>query len=230
MTEDIVAGERRKFLARSIPYMLNAVWEAHQVLSPGYLASTAIEQYQHLENNARQNREELSALTRDVGKLNLQSEDTGRLSLTLTRPQLMVLIANYLSSQYFRQTSTDAELKPAVSVPEYDGMLVLPTKSVFVKLIKEDLNQKSLVNEIDKAETLNPSDVCIICYETTHRTDILFDPIFVSENKVQRGRFRLMSLPDLFGEISKRKFSATIEKFEESQEEDSVRILFVKSG
>ncbi len=230
MAEDIIEAERRKLLARSVPYMLNVVWEAHQVLSPGYLASTAIEQYQRLENNARMNREELSALTRDVGKLNLESEGTGRLSLTLTRPQLKVLIANYLSSEYFRQASANAELRPATALPDYDGMVVLPTKSVFVKLIKEDLDQKSLVKEIDKAETLNPSDVCIICYETSHRTDILFDPVFVSENKVQRGRFRLLSLPDLIGEISKHKFTATIEKSEDSQEEDSVRILFVKSG
>ena len=229
MAEDVVAGDRRMLLARSLPYMLNAVWEAHQVLSPGNLASTAISQYQKLENKARLNREELEAVTKDIGKLDLQSEGTGRLSLTLSRPQIMVIIANYLSSQYFGQTSSDAELKPAVAVPDYDAMLVLPTKAVFVKLIKDDLDQKSLVKEIDKAETLNPSDVCIIAHETSRRTDILFDPVFVSENKIQRGRFRLMSLPDLFGEISKRQFTATIENSKESQG-DSVRILFVKSS
>ncbi|MGA2875166.1 MAG: hypothetical protein ABSE82_06450 [Nitrososphaerales archaeon] len=230
MSDDEVETGRRKLLARSVPYMLNVVWEAHQVLSPSYLASTAIEQYQRLEDIARTNREELSHLTRDVGKLNLQSESMGRLSLTLTRPQMLVLIANYLSTEYFRQASVDAELMPVASLPDFDGMLVLPTKSVFVKLNREDLDQKSLIREIDRAETLNPSDVCIVCYETSHRTDILFDPVFVSENKVQRGRFRLISLPDLFEEISKRKFTATIEKSTESQEEDSVRILFVKSG
>ncbi|MHB2037061.1 MAG: hypothetical protein ACYCPW_10025 [Nitrososphaerales archaeon] len=229
MAEDVIETERRKLLAKSLPFMLNAVWEAHQVLSPGNLASTAIGQYQRLENNARMNREELAALTRDVGKLDLQSEGTGRLSLTLTRPQILVLIANYLSSKYFRRASTDAELKPVTAMPDYDGMLVLPTKAVFVKLIREDLDQESLVKEIGKAETLNPSDVCIICYQTSHRTDILFDPVFVSENRIERGRFRLMSLPDTFEEISKGKFTATIENSKEHME-DSVRILFVKSS
>lgn len=230
MSDDVVATERRKILAKSLPYMLSAVWEAHQVLSPGYLASTAVEQYEKIEKNARINREELAAVTRYVGMLNLQSDGTGRLSVTLTKSQLLALIANYLSAQYFGQSSRDAELIPSPAVEGYDGMLTLPSKSVFVRVLKEDLDKEMWVKEVNKAETLNPNDVCIICHETSHKTDILFDPVFVGENKVQRGRFRLMSLADLFGEISKKKFTAIIEKSKEPLQDDSVRILFVKSG
>src|SRR5487761_188150 len=109
MGEEPVEEERRKILARSLPFMISAVWEAHAALSPANLASVAASEYQRLETNAKLREEEMKSLTQDIGRLNLQAESTGRISLTLSRNEILELVGNYLISQFRNDGSAGAQ-------------------------------------------------------------------------------------------------------------------------
>jgi hypothetical protein len=214
MAEESVERERRKLLANSLPLMLNAIWEAHAALSPVNLASTALSQYQKLEKDAKLQQEELRSLIQDLSDLNLHTEGTGRLSLTLTRDQLLELIENYLVLQYLNQGSTGAKFTISKNIHGYDGMLSLPNKEIFTSLIEEKIDNNWIFDEISKAQTLNPSEIWIFTYQEEQRSDILFGPVFVSENRILRGRFRLMPVTSLLKLITKERFSFTVEKSE----------------
>jgi len=226
MEEEFVVGERRRILAKSLPFMINAVWEAHTVLSPANLASAAASEYQRLETSAKLREEEIKSLKQDIGRLNLQSESTGRISLTLTRSEILELAGNYLISQFRNDGSAGSQFTVSSSHQGYDGMLNLPNKVVFSKLVREKIDQNWIFGEVDKAESLNPAEVWIFTYDE-HRFDVRFDPVFVSETRIMRGRFKLLPLTEMIGSITRDSFSASIESSGES-EDDVTRFMLTK--
>ena len=227
---EALAEERRKLLAKSLPFMLNAVWEARSLMSPAGLASRAISEYQKFEKNTNLQRDEIKSLTKQISNLDIQAEGTGRISLSLTRAELLELIGNYLVSRFLNVGSSGAKFSQ-VSIADYDGTLRLPDRSIFAKLIQEGVDQQRVFSEVDKAESLNPSEVWLFTYDASKRSDILFGPIFVSENKILRGRFRLMPVTDIFSDITRGHFSALIlsEGRMGDAEEARTRFVFVKS-
>lgn len=227
---DALAEERRKLLARSLPFMLNAAWEAHSFLSPAGLASKAVSEYQKLEKNAKLQRDEIKSLTKQISNLDIQAEGTGRISLSLTRAEILELIGNYLVSQFLNTGSAGAKFSTKYK-GDYDGALRLPDKSIFAKLIQADIDQQRVFSEVDNAEILNPSEVWIFTYDAIKRADIRFGPVFVSENKILRGRFLLMPVTDIFRDVTKGHFSALIdlEKKTGNMEAAKTRFVFTKT-
>ncbi|MGI0092037.1 MAG: hypothetical protein ACREBS_10035 [Nitrososphaerales archaeon] len=209
--EESIERERRKLLVKSLPFMLNSAWEAHTALSPANLASTAISEFQKFERNAKLQEEEVRSLTHEFEHLELKSEGTGRLSLTLTRDELLELIGNYLVSQFLNDGSAGSKFTISSNYPGYDGMLSLPSKAIFTKLIEDKIDQHVVFGEIDEAETLNPAEVWMFSFDEDQRSDIRFGPVFVSENRILFGRFRLIPVTDLLKEITNGHFSASIE-------------------
>ena len=226
MEEEFVVGERRKILAKSLPFMINAVWEAHTVLSPANLASAAASEYQRLETSAKLREEEIKSLKQDIGHLNLQSESTGRISLTLTRSEILELTGNYLISQFRNDGSAGSKFTVSSSHQGYEGMLNLPNKAVFSKLVREKIDQNWIFSEVDKAESLNPAEVWIFAYHE-HRFDVRFDPVFLSETRIMRGRFKLLPLTEMIGSITRGSFLASIESSGES-EVDVTRFMLTR--
>ena len=226
MEEEFVEAERRKILAKSLPFMINAVWEAHTVLSPANLASVATSEYQRLEASAKLREEEIKSLKQDIGHLNLQSESTGRISLTLTRGEILELVGNYLISQFRDDGSAGAQFTVSPNHRGYDGVLNLPSKVIFSKLVREKIDQNWIFGEVDKAESLNPAEVWIFTYDE-NKFDVRFDPVFVSETRIMRGRFKILPLTDLIGAITKGSFSASIESRGES-DKDTTRFMLTK--
>ncbi|MDG6997908.1 MAG: hypothetical protein JRN15_02205 [Nitrososphaerota archaeon] len=230
MAEDTeaLAEERRKLLAKSLPFMLNAAWEAHSILSPAGIASRAVSEYQKFEKNTKLQRDEIKSLTKQIDSLDIQAEETGRISLSLTRAELLELVGNYLVSQFLNVGSAGVKFSQT-SNGDYDGILRLPDKSIFAKLIQGEIDQQRVFSEADKAESLNPSEVWIFTHDASKRSDIRFGPIFVSENKILRGRFRAMPVTDIFSDITKGRFSALIEsEVRTGSEEPKTRFVFFK--
>ncbi|MDG6904851.1 MAG: hypothetical protein JRN20_03600 [Nitrososphaerota archaeon] len=211
MEKEPVESERRKILAKSLPFVLNAVWEAHSVLNPVRLASTAASEFQRLEEDGKRKELEIKSLARDIGNLNLRTDNEGRLSLILTRDQLLEIAGNYLISQFLSEGSFGAHFETSSKPPDYDGMLNLPNKAIFAKIVETEIDQNWIFNEADKAVELNPSEVWIFNYND-QRFDVRFDPIFISEGKILRGRFKLIPATELISFATKGLFSATIDK------------------
>jgi hypothetical protein len=190
--------------------MINAAWEAHNALSPLNLASSAINEYQKSERNARVQEEEFKSLVKQIDHLNLRNE-AGRLSLTLDRKQILELIGIFLVNQFLTEGSWGSKFEVTDNHEGYDGMLGLANKMVFAKLVGETVSEKWVFAEADKAEKLNPSEVWIFMLQEGPRSDIKFGPVFVSEHKVLRGRFRVLTVTDLLKSITKGRFVARLD-------------------
>ncbi len=205
--------ERRKIVAKSLPFMLNALWEAHSLLSPASLASRAALEYAKFQSNNRLKEEEIQSLLRQVGHIEFRSEGTGRISITLTREELLELIGSYLVGEFLNEGGSGEEF---ATLPkndsDFDGMLKLPDKTIYAKLLERRMDRSGVYLEIDKAQTMNPSEVWIFSCSDELRSDVLFAPIFLSESMILRGRFRLMPITDVLNSITKGRFSASIIK------------------
>ncbi|MDG7001454.1 MAG: hypothetical protein JRN15_20345, partial [Nitrososphaerota archaeon] len=56
--------------------------------------------------------------------------------------------------------------------------------------------------------SLNPSELWIFSFNDIQRADIKLDPVFAGENKILRGRLRVIPVADLFKDMSSGKFTA----------------------
>jgi hypothetical protein len=231
MEEEPLEAERRKLLVKSLPFMLNAAWEARSILSPMGLASAALSRYEDLEQRTKMREEKLmKSLAREVGHLDIKPAGAGVLSLSISRGELAELISNYLVTEFIDEGSSGQKLLPS-KLPDYDLVLNLPAKSIFAKLVHKEIDQSWVYKETDKAERLNPSQVWIFACKDDWRVDIRFKPVFVRENTILHGRFRLLPVTDLLRMITKGEFKASIKARKETDEEgDRVNMLVTKTS
>src|SRR5579875_1834327 len=108
--------DRRKVLTKAIPFMLNALWEAHSAMNPGKLATLAADRYRKIENEIKSEREEILVVLGKLPYLDLEVNGTGRLSLTLSREHILALIERYLSTKFANEGGKSA--KSVATSPE----------------------------------------------------------------------------------------------------------------
>jgi hypothetical protein len=231
--DDTTEPERRKLLAQALPYMLNVYWEARTTFSPGGLAAVALNQYERVEQNHKLQRVDLELLAHDLGQLDMKIEGAGRISLTLSKDQLLGFIRNYLISYFLSQGSSSSELVRTKG-KDYDATLTLPSKTIFVKLRKSSLDEAAINLELERAKALNPSEVWIFPYFGIEGKDIRFDPVFVSEDRILYGHLRVVPVSEVMTAATGGRFFAfavnTINGVSVPKpDEDSLRLLLVKN-
>ncbi len=188
--------------------MLGVFIQAQSILSPGALMEAALKEYERSEKEVEDQRGELSMLLKRLSELDVQVSG-GRLRLTLTRPQALRLVGDYLSKIYLPDGGASSELREAPSGSGFDGVMILPNFSVYVTLEEEVPSTESIDAKVRKAMSLNPGQVWAFCIPEVQRHDSRFDPVFVSENKVLRGRLRVLPVSDVFKEISGGRLRAS---------------------
>jgi hypothetical protein len=195
--------------------MIAVAWQAQTMMSPGNVISSVLGQYQKLNQNASSSSEEIKSLVKETNLLDLKNEGFGRVSLTLSREQLLALIGNYLTSKFTKEgappTSFAVASEDEENPKDYDGTLFLPSKAVFVKLRKQSLDEASIQKEIEKARAVNPSETWIFSYLGSQNKDFRLEPVFISENITLSGRLRLMTVPDLLFQLTQGHFTASLE-------------------
>jgi hypothetical protein len=226
--------ERRKILSQALPYVLNFYWEARTALSPGSLASAALDQYQRVERDMKLQQQEVAALARDLGNLDMNIEGTGRISLTLKKDQLLNFVSDYLVLHFLTEGSGGKGLVAAPKGSGYDGLLGLPSKTVFVKLQRDPLEQNLLDEEVEKTKAINPSEVWIFSYFESRAKDIKLDPVFVSENRILYGHVRIVPITDVIKEATRGRFfvfavRAAAGAEQKQGDDDSLRLLLIKN-
>ena len=221
---------RRKVLEKAFPYLVVAAWQAHSALSPGTLLSNVVSQYEKVNQNAGASRDELRSLIKETGLLDLKVEGLGRLSLSLSNEQLLALIGNYLTSKFAREGATAKSFKlEAKENNECDARLYLPSRAVFAKLCKNSLDEPGIVSELERARARNPSDTWIFSYLGSQNREFLFEPVFLSENVTLQGRLRLMTVSHLLFELTRSRFVATVETFEQEENNGGTKARFLLS-
>ena len=214
--------------------MLNAFWEAHTALSPGGLITIALNDFQRAERDFKLQQQDLALLARDLGQLDMKIEGPGRISLTLSREQFLGFIRNYLVARFLGEGSARSDLVALPNSKDYDASLGLPSRTIFVKLGKDPLDEHTLELELESAKAVNPSEVWIFAYYETEERDIRLDPSFVSENRILYGHLRVIPASQVMREATGGRFFAFVlgkrKDFPESNlsQEDSVRFLLVK--
>ena len=206
-------ADRRRMLIQAVPFAANILWKTHTALSPAKLASAAMNGYTNIEKDISSRLMELRAVFNDIPGVDLQYDRRGEISLSLPKAQLLGLMGNYLKSRY------SASSQPAMFLPGhdgYDGTAFLTDRTVFVKLVKSELDLQ-LETEIERAKKLNPSDVWIFS-QGQIRSEFEFDPVFLSENKILRGHLRVMPTSSIITEISGRKYRAFSRDFESTDD------------
>ena len=98
---------------------------------------------------------------------------------------------------------------------------------MFVKLYDEDPDESVVEKELETAKSLNPSEVWLFTYNGSRRIDTKLDPAFLGENRIVRGRFRMMPLSDLLNLTSDGRFTAHAQS---STEDGKTRFLLIKNA
>jgi hypothetical protein len=218
-------------LEKLIPYLIGGLWQAHDALSPMGLIARVTDQYQKINENTAASAEELSSIIREVKSLDLRILETGRLSLTLSQEQLLVLIGNYLTKKYARNGATSGSIMIETESGGHEqgsqAILSLPNRAIYVRLCENALGQEALEHELAEAKSRNPSETWIVSYLGSQKADYLLEPVFLAENLILRGHFRVMTVSDLLSEITQRRFVASLEEFvkKESTSKSSARFI-----
>jgi hypothetical protein len=97
---------------------------------------------------------------------------------------------------------------------QFDYVLRLPSRNIFLKLA-EELSDEDASKLLDVARKLNPAEVVVIA-DRGHSVSVQLDPVFASENKVLRGRFRSMSTEELLSAFFGRKFAVRADAHSEA--------------
>jgi hypothetical protein len=215
-------------LGQALPFMLNAFWEAHSFVAPSRLAAAAIDRYSMAEDHSEVERRQLGALLRDLMNTEPEISGTEEMSLFISREQLLALIGRYLSREFSREGGRDTVLEIHEHDSGLDGTFALVTRSVYVKLYysSRDVNQANA--DYERAKSLNPSEFWIFYYDRAlFGKDVQFDPVFVSENKILRGRFRMLNVVEIFPALTEGRLTATIGDF--GRDDFKVKFLISKN-
>lgn len=220
--------ERRGVLSKIVPFAINAAWEAHAALSPGKLATVAVEEYKRIGSETQEQQRELEALIAGVSSLKLEPISTRRFRLRLGAGQVLDLLESHLARSFARE----AKIGPGLtrSRGELVAQMLLPGRSVLGRVIwgSHSSDVIDLQKELERARLANPSEtwIVIVTSDFEQRIDVQLDPIFVGENRILQGRFRVLSIADLLGEATGERFSASVDP--KSLTEDSVSLILAR--
>ena len=105
-------------------------------MSPVGLATTAVDQYQRMDKDLKDQQKELANLYADIGQLNIQIEGVSRLSLSLSRDQLLMLIESYLNTVFVIEGNRSLELTTMDKQSGFEGILNLPHRIGVCEVIR----------------------------------------------------------------------------------------------
>lgn len=201
--------ERRKLLADGVAFAIAAYLKTGSILNPNSLASTALGRETgptHQGEKQRENLElqpELVALAHHIQGIRA-AFDEGKLIVFIDRPTILGLIERMLKMSFARQDSAAAaqfevEAKP-VADDDHDGALVLPNRSIFIKLIPEGQDTVDIATRyLRRAVDANPSEYWLFAVNEGD-LDIPFEPVFTA-GRILRGRLKVVDACSVIEEI-----------------------------
>jgi hypothetical protein len=199
---------RRKVLSEGIGFVLNTYLQSRSLLNPTAMAMSALNQYE--EQLTKQEREqlrkqeaEMRAMVSQIENLRATFED-GKLVVHLDKAAVLGLMERMLrKSLAVRESAMTASFNISLgsdSDKEYEGELVLPSRSIFLKFVPEGRPAiQFAVLYLEYARNTNPSEFWLLV-PSGGNIDIPSEPIF-SENKIARGRLRTFDLTNLLVEL-----------------------------
>lgn len=204
--------ERRKMLADGVAFAITAYLKSGSILNPTSLASTALGNGTRTTDQGERSREtselqpELVALAHQIQGIRATFED-GRLVVSIDKRTILGLIERMLKISFARQDSAAAAQFEVEAAPvadcDHDGVLVLPNRSIFIKLVPEGQDTVDFATGyLRRAVAANPSEYWLFALNEGE-LDIPFEPVF-TEGRTLRGRLKVVDacsvIEDIVGE------------------------------
>ena len=204
-------ADRRKLMGQAIPFALKALWEARSAISPARLTTEALDQYSKVEAEGKLQRNELQAVLEEILRQKIHLEGAGKIALTLSREEVLTLIGRILKRQFAGEGANRVELDILPHDSGRDAILPLLTRNVSVKLYLSSEDAANLQSDLEEAKKDNPSELWIFSWlPSLQERNLRFDPVFLSESRILRGRLRVQPIGSIFNEITEGNFSATL--------------------
>jgi len=222
MTEAGDQNYRRELVTRLLPYMALSAIKVGIFTSPLTLIANAATKYNEEAATATDKVSDFLSLLPGVEKLKMEVVGMGAVSLVLERRDIGVCAEQYLRRVFKVEGSEGAPRggpHRGGEGPGYDFCLRLPAKTVYLKLLKT-LYDEDIPRYREGLRKFNPAEFWIMA-DNGRMLDERLDPIFVSENKVFRGRLKAMKTADMLYESFDRRFRVEMAP----EGDDSVKLV-----
>ena len=208
---DPKGNERRELVTKLLPFIAVSAIRLGMLTSPLGVITSAANTYNRTVKEHEEKIGDLVPLLPGIEKLHVEVTGQDTVTLTLERQDVQVCARQYLGRLFSLEGSAGAPSGSPSSSAEstFDYVLRLPSRNVYLKMVDE-LSGAEAARLLGVARALNPAEVLVVADKGT-KMDERLDPVFVSENKVARGRFRTMSTMELLSAFFGDKFALTFE-------------------
>ena len=206
------SGSRRELIAKLLPFIAVSAIKMGVMTSPLGIITSAANRYNETVERPAERIGDLLPLLPGIEKLRVEVNGAGSVALTLERGEVSSCAEEYLRRLY----SLEGGGRTRVGVPSsaegggtFGHVLRLPSRNIYLK-VTEELTQQEAASLLDLARRMNPSEVLIVA-DTGAGADERLDPVFVSENKIMRGRFRSISTAEMLAGFFGNRFTSQVE-------------------
>jgi hypothetical protein len=217
---------RRELVTKLLPFVAVSAIRLGVLTSPLGIISSAANRYNETVQKPSEKIDDLLPLLPGIEKLQVEVTSPETVTLTLQREDVSWCAEEYLSKTFSREGARGAISRTLASSgveAEFDRVLRLPSKNIYLKLAVE-LPEDEAKRLLEVARKLNPAEVLVVT-DRGGGLDVRFDPVFVSENRVLRGRFRTISTTELLAGFFGSRFESRVEFVNDETVRVTLRLL-----
>lgn len=216
---------RRDLITKLLPYVAVSTIKAGISASPLNVLTAAATKYNQDAEKTMGMVRDLLPLIPGFEKLQVAVVGSNAVSLVLQRQDLLSCGEVYLSKLFKQEGSAGAPAgapQGEVERGAFPYVLHLPFKNVYLKVV-EDLTLTEVSDLLDLARRLSPAEVWVVV-DSGRAIDQRFDPVFVSETKILRGRVKSVSTAEMLREFFGGKFAVTIQRVDQNSVKVTLRL------
>lgn len=209
---DTEGNSRRQLVTKLLPFIAVSAIKLGMLTSPLGVITSAANTYNQTVKDQDEKVGDLLPLLPGIEKLHVEVTGPDSVVVTLEKQDVEGCAEQYLRRLFTSGGAAGARAGvPSTSVAEsiFDYVLRLPSKNVYLKM-EEDLSEAEATRLLGAAKSLNPAEVLVVADKGVRMEERL-DPVFVSENKVMRGRVWTMSRIGLLSAFFGDRFAVALE-------------------
>ena len=223
---DQQGNSRRELVTKLLPFIAVSAIKMGMLTSPLGIITSAANTYNRTVERQGEKIEDLLPLLPGVERLNVEVSGPDAVTFTLQKQDVASCAEQYLARLFRSEGAAGSRAGPASPSGEesrFDYVLRLPSKNVYLKL-EDELTEEGATRLLGAARKLNPAEVIVVARGGVSVDEVL-DPVFVSENKILRGRVRTMPTSELLSAFFGDRF---VPAFEPEGEAIRVTLRLVK--
>lgn len=210
MTDTADPASRRELIAKLLPYLAVSAVKIGTMGSPLSLLTAASARYNEALERTEGKVKDVLPLLPSVERMRIEVVAAGTVSLVLPRDELGAFVERYMQTELGQEGAADCRSSPPSRLGEearFDFVLRLPSRDAYAKMVNA-LTEDQAAILLEAARKLNPAETFVVA-DSGPKMDVELDPVFISENKILRGRFRALPTSDLLASLMGGRFAVT---------------------